>query len=270
MDLKVWIEYIEEKNKYFIMYENYIDVSTRQVINANAAFSWSDKRRILTQQCLKIMLNCKNLPWATITNHLSYFSKRMQASGYKHKFRFEIIKSGVDAYEKINKEVNRGLRPLRKKKEWKYIERKIKKQKQRKEWHKKDGTEAVLFIPNTPDSKLAKLIRNRIEQSNLRVKVIEKSGKKVKELLQKGDPLADSTCHNKECFVCSTNKQGGCRNTSVTYSLKCIKEGCNFSYKGQTGKNRYSRGDEHLEDYRKKEAFSVMWKHCQKQHLGIK
>ena len=194
----------------------------------------------------------------------------MQSSGYKHKFRFEIIKSSIDAYEKINKDVNQGLRPLHRKKEWKFFERKKKKQKQRKEWHKKDGNEAVLFIPATPGSQLTKLARNKIEQSKLRVKVVEKPGKKVKELLQKNDPIADKMCHNKDCFVCSTTKKGGCRSSSVTYKLNCIKEGCSFSYNGQTGKNGYSRGDEHIEDYRKKEAFSVMWKHCQKQHLGIK
>ena len=101
--------------------------------------------------------------------------------------------------------------------------------------------------------------------------MIEKSGKKVKNILQKNDPLADIACYKEECLVCSTAKKGGCRSSGVTYNLKCNgEETCNFSYTGQTGKNGYTRGKEHLDDYRKGNGSSVMWKHCQNTHAGRK
>ena len=73
-----------------------------------------------------------------------------------------------------------------------------------------------MFIPATPASKLSGLIKNRIRQSNIKIKVIEKSGKKVKNILQKNDPLADIACYKEECLVCSTAKKGGCRSSGVT------------------------------------------------------
>ena len=184
----------------------------------------------------------------------------------------EIIKSGINVYEKIKEEVNEGLRPLHRKKEWAYFERKKKKQNQKMGWYRKGGYEAVLFIPATPDSKLSGLMKCRIrEESSIKIKVVEKSGKKIKQILQKNDPLADLICYKPECAVCSTSKKGGCRSSGVTYKVICDSENpCKFSYTGQTGKNGYTRGNEHLEDYRKKDACSVMWKHCQNSHVGKK
>ena len=44
---------------------------------------------------------------------------------------------------------------------------------------------------------------------------------------------------------------------------------CPFAYEGQTGKNGYSRGNEHLFDYERKNKNSVLWKHCQLKHENV-
>ena len=93
LDLKVWIEKINEV--YLILHEFYMkEVSTKSLILAKSALAWSVKRTVLTQEALRIMMNCsQSLPLERITEHLSLFSLRMQYSGYSHKFRSEVIDS---------------------------------------------------------------------------------------------------------------------------------------------------------------------------------
>ena len=51
------------------------------------------------------------LPWETTVKHLNDFSHRMRASGYSEKYRFEIIKSGVEGFDKMIAEEIKGGRP---------------------------------------------------------------------------------------------------------------------------------------------------------------
>ena len=82
LHLKVWIEKIN--GIYLILHEFYMkEVSTKSLILAQSALAWSVKRTVLTQEALRIMMNCSRLlPLQHITEHLSQFSLRMQYSGY--------------------------------------------------------------------------------------------------------------------------------------------------------------------------------------------
>ena len=69
-------------------------MSTKAVLDSRLAMAWSTKRTVLTQEALRIMLNCsRELPWERTAAHLTHFSARMQYSGYEHSFRTEVIKS---------------------------------------------------------------------------------------------------------------------------------------------------------------------------------
>ena len=51
----------------------------------------------------------------------------------------------------------------------------------------------------------------------------------------------------EECFPCRTDEGGDCRREGVTYSLICEECGDNVcEYFGETGRNAYTRGLEHL------------------------
>ena len=154
LDMKVWIEFFEQENKYYILYEHYIkEVSSRQVIDYRAALSINDKRRILTQQCLKVFLNCSTkLPWARVATHGSYFSSRLQISGYNAQLRYEIVRSAHKAYENIKKQAEDGIRPVHRKREWSNIQRRENKKILKKNWYKKQGHESFVFAPATPQS----------------------------------------------------------------------------------------------------------------------
>ena len=57
LDLKVWVCDIDGEKR--IVHEFYAkDVSSKSVINAESALSWQQKRTVLTQEMLRVLLNC--------------------------------------------------------------------------------------------------------------------------------------------------------------------------------------------------------------------
>ena len=135
LDLKVWIEEIQNENGSKIkkiMHEFYMkEMSSKFVIDADNAMPWKNKITILTQQCLRILLNCSPELDENIKNdHISYFTKRMQASGYNKEHRYNVVKSAFNAYEKIKRDAENGIRPMYRKKEWNYVEKRREKDEQ--------------------------------------------------------------------------------------------------------------------------------------------
>ena len=100
------------------------------------------------------------------------------------------------------------------------------------------------------------------------VRVIERAGKSVKSDA-KSEPLRSKNCGRDDCMCCSTGNEGGCETNSVGYKIEC--QGClNAEYDGETGRNGYSRGLEHLEAIRNESEESPLSKHCQLVHNGEK
>ena len=74
---------------------------------------------------------------------------------------------------------------------------------------------------------------------------------------------------DQECFPCSTNSDEGlklsCRTPGIMYKIICtICEGAGKKviYFGESGKNAYSRGKKHLEDFR-----AGLTSHCMTIHM---
>ncbi|KAJ7360017.1 hypothetical protein OS493_019105 [Desmophyllum pertusum] len=66
------------------------NIASKSVVNARSALPWSCKRMILTQEVLRILLNCSTeLPWKTAVDHVNHMMLRLQYSGYGWKFRTE-------------------------------------------------------------------------------------------------------------------------------------------------------------------------------------
>ena len=191
--------------------------------------------------------------------------RRMQASGYDKKFRYEILKSAINAYEKMK---NDPTRPMYRNKEMNTPKRRSEVRKKKKTWFRKGGQETVLFVQATPNSALTKKVKDVIAYTDMKIQVIEKSGTKVKRILQKNDPFKKKKCDDEKCFVCSTTEKGNCRKPGITYKIRCKGDCGNYMYYGETHKNAYVRGREHRFDYEKKLPKSVMWKHCRSEHQG--
>ena len=269
LDLKVWIAKVRtgSREELKILHQHYIKpMANKFVIREDSAMSTKNKRSILTQMCLRVMLNnSEYLEMKDKKETVEFFMKRMQASGYKERFRYEVLRSAMNAYEKI---VNDPSRPKYRGKETNTPRKRTERKKKRHNWYRVGGYESVIFVPATPNSELARRMKDVVSRSNLNINVVERAGTKIKRLLQKNDPNKSGECNADNCFVCSTTKEGSCRKSGVTYRITC-KGNCGGDvYNGETHKNGYSRGGEHLSDYRFKRGHSIMWKHCEKKHGG--
>ena len=87
--------------------------------------------------------------------------------------------------------------------------RKNKKKLKRVAWQR--PAESVLFLPPTPRAELANMVQEVLKKSRWRIKVIERAGKSVKQLLTKSDPLSTTDCGSEACFVHTTGGTGDCR-----------------------------------------------------------
>ena len=67
---------------------------------------------------------------------------------------------------------------------------------------------AVLFVPRTHESNLAGLIRKEeqtiAQQSGYMVKVVERAGQKLADVLVKSDPFGGGDCGREKCYPCLT------------------------------------------------------------------
>jgi hypothetical protein len=106
--------------------------------------------------------------------------------------------------------------------------------------------------------------------------IVELGGKKIHNLLWTPDPWPEAKCGNSACFPCKGDKGGDCRRQRVTYNLFCAT--CQgdrslrvkvAAYPGETGRNMFDRGKEHLTYLKKKsEVDSVLWLHSLHHHKG--
>ena len=116
LDIKVWVT---DQGK--IRHEYYSkSVSSKAVIDARSAMPRRDKRAVLTQDLLRILLRCSpELEWEMKKKHVEEYVLRLQFSGYQERFRREIVKSALNVYEKIKRKVEKGERPMYRTKVWK-------------------------------------------------------------------------------------------------------------------------------------------------------
>ena len=278
LDIKMWTEKLSDREKEtnssengregksIIMHEYYYkEVATRAVVDARSAMPWRDKRTVITQEILRILLRCSpELPWNTTTTHVNEYMKRLQYSHYDKKFREEVWRSALKAYRSIREKDEKGKQPLYRPKQWQRAERKRKRRAKKEDWYKKGGNRTVIFVPTTPGSQLRKRYEEVVRKTNLKVKVVEKSGMTVKSILQKSDPFTRPGCNTEEdCMVCKGGK-GKCRREGVTYEIHCSE--CNSLYVGETSRTGRYRGRQHTIALEKRDPSSVLWRHTAEAH----
>ena len=88
---------------------------------------------------------------------------------------------------------------------------------------------SVLFVQHTPKSELAKRIRNKLETlervGNLKFKVVEKTGRKIEEILHRSDSWSNRDCGREECLICQSaaeeERKGMCKRRNIVYETYC-------------------------------------------------
>ena len=161
---------------------------------------------------------------------------------------------------------------------------------------------AVMFVPYTRHSGLAGMLRENEmkmqEMTGYRMKIVEKSGTKLVDVLHKANPWAGEPCGRPRCLLCRTKEEQGktnsqdCRRRNVVYETTCMtcserqdkeveekygKEGKKkveaekkkikrFLYIGESNRSVYERGVEHLNDIPGCKTSSHMLRHLLYQH----
>ena len=96
----------------------------------------------------------------------------------------------------------------------------------------KKEIKSVIFVPHTRGSELAKNLREKEEKlqdvTGDRVKIVEKAGRKLENILASGDPWKGMDCKRPNCFLCNSKILTGkglrqdCSKRNILYEIKCI------------------------------------------------
>ena len=165
---------------------------------------------------------------------------------------------------------------------------------------KKENVKTVIFVPHTRGSGLAKDLRKSEEKikevTGDAIKVVEKSGRKLEDILAGKDPWKGRDCGRQNCFLCSTKTLTGkqlnkdCTKRNILYEIKClsceekereriieetedekeIKEKLKKirvpRYVGESSRSAYERGWEHLDKVASLNSGSHMLRHMVMDH----
>ena len=113
------------------------------------------------------------------------------------------------------------------------------------------------------------MMQTEMRKQGFKVKIVEQAGISLKRLLQRSDPLKQSSCSRGDCFICKggDRRKGSCTTICVTYEIKC--KDCGDVYVGETSRRACTRGKEHLKLLAGKQKESALWRHCEEKHGGI-
>ncbi len=130
------------------------------------------------------------------------------------------------------------------------------------------ATLSLPYFNEVTSRKFKDVVRN----SGLKVKIVEKPGRKLKDLLTDSRPLDKKKCLTADCRTCKALSSGDCTSQNVVYHIKCNADNCSEDYGGETYRPLKCRFDEHYrnaanptaESYKEKPlAKHYREKHCQ-------
>ena len=98
-----------------------------------------------------------------VAPHLKDFLETMRLSGYSETNQFQIIKSGVEDFDKIEKTEER---PVNISILWEEDVRQKKKELQKRNWFRKGGYHVSLFLSHTPWRELVKRMKVKEAENN--------------------------------------------------------------------------------------------------------
>ena len=86
----------------------------------------------------------------------------------------------------------------------------------------------MMFVPYTSHSELATRLKANEEKmegmTGYRMKVVEKGGNKLVDLLNKANPWASQECGRNRCMLCTTKKKEGKKNRQDCMKRNCVYE----------------------------------------------
>ena len=119
----------------------------------------------------------------------------------------------------------------------------------------------MICVSVTPRSEIRNTMQEIANKKGIKIRIVEKVGKTLKNTLQKSNPFPNTTCN---CMICQSGQVGTCRKQGVIYQIEC--ERCGDIYTGETARNGYTRVDEHMSMMINKNEESVLLKHMKIKH----
>ena len=223
-------------------------MTSKVVIHRESAMPWNIKRSTLVSEVFRRLYNCDTLVnWEDRTKVVNELVVKMSRSGYRSPDIKCFVKGGVNRYEKLLTRVREADRPLYRDDSFQKVERWRKKVTNKSTWSK---AKSVVFIPLSQKLKEeATAGVNRIRED---IKVVERGGTTLKNILQKSDPARNPLCRDVECWICGCEiggqkgcVKGGCSLRNVGYVITCIdyqNRGLDRRYEGETGGEARRRG----------------------------
>ena len=306
LDTQLWIEDGRIMYKY---YEK--PMAAKTVIHKQSALAENSKMASLSQEMVRRMkTTSERIPMKERVQVVDDFSIKLITSGYGREQAGRIITAGLMGYENALRRDRDGKGKLHKSAADGAAARNRRKLLAKSNWFKKkpgkDGESApigkktnlsgtrkppgpkavkntnktpvtsVLFVEQTSGGELAKRLRlaeNKLaEITGWKVKVVEKSGTSIKQMLHKSNPWASVRCEREDCFPCKTgDDKADCHKRNILYESFCVicnEKGIEKVYVGESSRSSYERGGEHENDYLKSAADSHMFKHAMVDHDG--
>ena len=165
----------------------------------------------------------------------------------------------------------------------------------------KTQVKSVMFVPHTRKSELANILREKeeklVEVTGNKVKIVERAGNKLENILAGKDPWKGKDCERKNCFICNTKVLTGkdlnkdCTKKNIIYEIRCLtceetelekienleeasdeqkiemkKKVRKVKYVGESSRSGYDRGYEHLDKLATLNSDSHMLKHMVEDH----
>ena len=260
LDVKLWIGEGND-GTLKILHEHYMkDVSSRHLLNYTSAHPETMKLNVLVNEALRIMRNCsKHLDGQVVKDHLQYFVKRMQFSGYPHEYRYEVI---TRAFKINNRRVEDTVEAM--------TERRRRKKERRRNWYDREKYDGVMFVDMTMNGELKQRVQEACRRNKTRIKVVEKMNRTVKNSLQRSNPFGWKNCGRTDCPTCTRDIKINCRTRGCVYEIECLD--CQPTgakqYRGQTGRSVYERMKEHFRGWEQGVDDSYLRKHSVEYHNG--
>ena len=119
------------------------------------------------------------------------------------------------------------------------------------------------FVDATPRSELAQECRGILKKAQLKIKVVEKSGKLRKRYLTRSDPFEPLNCESEEFHLCKVNPTLNCKARDAVYEISCGE-----NYIGETAGSLGKGCNEHIKKLKRNESTSVFHYHMIEKHSG--
>ena len=243
LDMKCWLD--SDGNAQYQHYEK--PVSSKLVISARSAHANGCKRSVHVYELDRRMSNTsEGADWEEkVAPVLTDYMSRMKKAGFDENYRKNVLKNAFAVHDSKVRKASTGEVPLNRPAGYKKNERKKEKREKKKNWSTKGNYLATIVVPATPNSELARRMRKKCEKKNVRIKIQEKGGIALGNLLQKSNPTASGNCSKPDCFMdAQPEGEKMCHKPNVLYQWTCRI--CGEAYVGETSTNFYTRSTEHL------------------------